>query len=556
MASALSARSALKPGTNYPVTRDPDSSHRSLTVVKLTDVFLTALNEFQSSKGKKKSLALRFKPDKTGGIIRFHGTKSDREFEFDFRPDGGADRAGQSSFDCIVHRPRKRSCSMMGALVPKMTVRGSADSYQTTRKRVQQAAEEMKNKNTPKEIEVRKAKGGGSSSSTRSGGRMRGNARLSRGTPSRLTTTAAVAGHRTVAAAVRVSKPLRSRILHLLGLRPCGKVELMARLEKDSKERMQKIDMQKIDSILEEVAELKDGKYQLQDGLISELEIETWPFYTEQEKQLMRRIIIAKRNLRVSPSKSSVPQQAATAIPSTVVKSVSRENSPAAPPKPKPKPKSKPSQNDVKPLKKEPETQSENKCRKRPSAVPASSRIERAKQPKIDERREAKAIVKVKRPGDDAAKRQRKKSENGDSLKSPPVKAAKKRKLKEEEEPAESPPEAASSTSVMPDYMNTYTTITSHEQRTRYKNDFNLEYPKYLELQKKVSGVESRFADLKEQRKQCKKGTPEFKKIERKIMEEYDVLANEKYQEASSEVKILHEKLSHIKKLIVEYDAK
>ena len=56
------------------------------------------------------------------------------------------------------------------------------------------------------------------------------------------------------------------------------------------------------------VAELKDGKYQLQDGLISELEvskadtcrrpydnpgiflkIETWPFYTEQEKQLMRR---------------------------------------------------------------------------------------------------------------------------------------------------------------------------------------------------------------------------------------------------------------------------
>ena len=85
MASALSARSALKPGTNYPVTRDPDSSHRSLTVVKLTDVFLTALNEFQSSKvsaallslqsstncvvqGKKKSLALRFKPDKTGGV--------------------------------------------------------------------------------------------------------------------------------------------------------------------------------------------------------------------------------------------------------------------------------------------------------------------------------------------------------------------------------------------------------------------------------------------------------------------------------------------------------
>ena len=56
---------------------------------------------------------------------------------------------------------------------------------------------------------MRKAKGG-SSSSTRSGGRMRGNARLSRGTPSRLTTTAAVAGHRpTVAAAVRVSKPLR-----------------------------------------------------------------------------------------------------------------------------------------------------------------------------------------------------------------------------------------------------------------------------------------------------------------------------------------------------------
>lgn len=43
-----------------------------------------------------------------------------------------------------------------------------------------------------------------------------------------------------------------------------------------------------------------------------------------------------------------------------------------------------------------------------------------------------------------------------------------------------------------------YTTITSSEQRSKYKEDFNNEYPEYRELHAVIDKVSKRFAQLEE----------------------------------------------------------
>lgn len=44
-----------------------------------------------------------------------------------------------------------------------------------------------------------------------------------------------------------------------------------------------------------------------------------------------------------------------------------------------------------------------------------------------------------------------------------------------------------------------FSTIRSHEQRARYKEEFNTEYKKYLELKKKIDLVTQEFTALRDQ---------------------------------------------------------
>lgn len=55
-----------------------------------------------------------------------------------------------------------------------------------------------------------------------------------------------------------------------------------------------------------------------------------------------------------------------------------------------------------------------------------------------------------------------------------------------------------------------YTTITSHEQRTRYKNDFNKYYNEYKELYDSVNRVTKRFLELEASLKQANTRSPKF----------------------------------------------
>ncbi|XP_067005383.2 RNA polymerase II elongation factor Ell [Anabrus simplex] len=115
---------------------------------------------------------------------------------------------------------------------------------------------------------------------------------------------------------------------------------------------------------------------------------------------------------------------------------------------------------------------------------------------------------------------------------------------------------AKTADSEYPEYLTSYTTIRNSEQRSRYKADFNADYSEYRDLHAIVETVSRHFAQLEERLRQEKVNSPGWKQIKQQIMREYqENKRNAKHQEAKRRFQYLHEKLSHIKRLVLEYDS-
>ncbi|XP_076664410.1 suppressor of Triplolethal [Andrena cerasifolii] len=108
-----------------------------------------------------------------------------------------------------------------------------------------------------------------------------------------------------------------------------------------------------------------------------------------------------------------------------------------------------------------------------------------------------------------------------------------------------------------PDYLTYYTTISSAEQRRRYKAEFNADYEEYRRLHAQVAKVSKRFAQLQERLKQeeASGNWDEYQEIRRQILFEYNETKRDPVHiETKRRFHYLHEKLSHIKRLVLEYD--
>ncbi|XP_049791135.1 RNA polymerase II elongation factor ELL-like [Schistocerca nitens] len=101
-----------------------------------------------------------------------------------------------------------------------------------------------------------------------------------------------------------------------------------------------------------------------------------------------------------------------------------------------------------------------------------------------------------------------------------------------------------------------YTKIMNREQWSKYKADFNADYSEYRRLHSEVEKVSQRFADLEKSLKQQVKFSPEWKNIQKQIIQEYEeTKRDQEFQDAKKRFQYLHEKLSLIKRLVSEYDA-
>ncbi|NXU58314.1 ELL2 factor, partial [Turnix velox] len=100
-----------------------------------------------------------------------------------------------------------------------------------------------------------------------------------------------------------------------------------------------------------------------------------------------------------------------------------------------------------------------------------------------------------------------------------------------------------------------YVSISSEEQRQSYKDDFNAEYDEYRDLHFRVECVTQKFTKLDSQRKEVSPNSKEYQVLHEEILEEYQKLKQSipNYFEEKHRCMYLHNKLSHIKKLIGEF---
>ncbi|XP_059952725.1 RNA polymerase II elongation factor ELL3 isoform X2 [Mesoplodon densirostris] len=110
----------------------------------------------------------------------------------------------------------------------------------------------------------------------------------------------------------------------------------------------------------------------------------------------------------------------------------------------------------------------------------------------------------------------------------------------------------------VPDYLLQYRAIHSAEQHHAYKQDFETDYAEYRTLHARVGAASQRFRELGAEMKSTQRGTPEHKMLEEKIVQEYKKFRKRYpgYREEKRRCEYLHQKLSHIKGLILEFEEK
>uniref|UniRef100_A0A1A9VKX8 OCEL domain-containing protein n=1 Tax=Glossina austeni TaxID=7395 RepID=A0A1A9VKX8_GLOAU len=106
------------------------------------------------------------------------------------------------------------------------------------------------------------------------------------------------------------------------------------------------------------------------------------------------------------------------------------------------------------------------------------------------------------------------------------------------------------------DFSN-YTPITSIEQRRQYKTEFESDYDEYRKLLGQVDSVAQRFREMAESLKKVRQGCQDYYKIKNQILNEYHRVRNEEaINRDKQRFHYLHEKLAHIKQLVMDYDKK
>uniref|UniRef100_A0A8C6QBD9 Elongation factor RNA polymerase II-like 3 n=1 Tax=Nannospalax galili TaxID=1026970 RepID=A0A8C6QBD9_NANGA len=110
----------------------------------------------------------------------------------------------------------------------------------------------------------------------------------------------------------------------------------------------------------------------------------------------------------------------------------------------------------------------------------------------------------------------------------------------------------------VPDYFLQYRAINSAEQQQAYEQDFETDYAEYRILHARVGAASQRFIELGAEIKRLQRGTPEHKLLEEKIVQEYKKFRKRYpgYREEKHRCEYLHQKLSHIKGLILEFEEK
>ncbi|KAM9366411.1 RNA polymerase II elongation factor ELL2-like [Symphorus nematophorus] len=583
-----------------------NSPSRTLYHVKLTDTAIKALEAYQNLKGSLPSEpSICFKGNQ--GYIKIPAPTPESPSAlriFSFYLSSDSKDQPQASFDCIhqyVSSDGREQLEGQGIIQDKITVCATDDSYQMTRERMSQVEKDSWSRSA---IEIKP--GATHPSKCVKFHKRPAPLSVSDSNFSKQSTN----NRRNGGMAMPAQKPLRERIIHLLALKPYRKPELLLWLER---ERASPKDKAELGAILEEVAKVnpKDSSYLLRDDFYKHVQRD-WSGYSEEERQLISRLLARKlqpnfnhqsRNLHTNVSLLK-PSEDATLHHSTLKNPAVKRPVPfdsldrlavkrqrLADQRLQQQPTANglinnkghdvatPTLNPSFHTKTEFQqtsnhTGNQNGLPGGHNGFPLMHKLSSTSDTPVTESREQEPKVSSHQPpqGDSDCAHQQLTNSQHKKKKSKKHKDKERERLKDNKgsEWIETSPDLkqkpdkldnpditnAAASEEKPDYVLTYSTIMSLEQRQRYQEDFCAEYDEYKDLHSRIATITHMFVQLGSKIKSLSPGTQEYKIMEEQILEKYNKYRKKfpGYREEKKRCEYLHEKLSYIKQLITDYD--
>ncbi|KAG5345131.1 ELL factor, partial [Acromyrmex charruanus] len=300
---------ALVPDVQYGLSSHGNfDEYKSLIFVKLTDSSQRAIKEYLKIKHK-----IGEKPN-----IQFLGNDGHLSIpsingvaRFTFSVSSSQDMEGSQGGFELAQQTGPKSLESLGAIPYKMRIQANDDVYETTRHRMAVVEENNKNKctrvikaNGPDIGRKVKVKGTGrtipplssyarhreSTMSIPTSGNSQPKASTNKpiaNSSSNNNSSHLSAAHNQEKKPVSdiMRRPLKERLIHVLALRPYKKPELYERIKKEGLRERERPVMQ---TLLKQVAYMRDNTYHLYRHIWNDVQ-EDWPFYTEQERTMLRR---------------------------------------------------------------------------------------------------------------------------------------------------------------------------------------------------------------------------------------------------------------------------
>eukprot|EP00063_Salmo_salar_P029190 XP_014004025.1 PREDICTED: RNA polymerase II elongation factor ELL2-like [Salmo salar] len=577
------------------------AQNKTLFHVKLTDTAIRTLEAYQNLKGSLPNQpAVCFKGSQ--GYIKIPAPSPEapdalRVFSFYLSSDS-KDKP-QASFDCIhqhVSGEGREHLEGQGSIQDKITVCATDDSYQMTRERMSQVEKDIMSRSAieikpgsthGKCVKIQRKQGLSSGMDSSSNKHSPNNKKSGAPSPVAL-------------------RPLRDRIIHVLALKPYRKPELLLWLERERATPKDKTDL---GAVLDEVAKLnhKDHSFTLKDEFYRHVQ-KDWPGYLEEEKPLIHRLL-ARKLQPLSSSSQLKSFQSNHSFHKTPADSPSQLSPVKTPSVKRPVPSD---LSDYQTPKKQrlldhslslqsPSNGQLGPFGARSSSGPGNTSVQTKTEfertnnhvqgspnglytrhklgcsssiPKLEWTEPVPAVPSPKAPqtepsictdqqlanGQHKKKKSKKhKDKDRERLKQDWIENSPDLKQNQEnitDNEGAKTPVTRTSPEELPDYFIKYNTITASEQRQQYKQDFCAEYDEYRALHDRIGTITEMFVQLGSKINTLSPGTQEYKLMEEQILQKYRKYKKKfpGYREEKKRCEYLHQKLSHIKGLILDYD--
>ncbi|XP_028411258.1 RNA polymerase II elongation factor ELL-like isoform X2 [Dendronephthya gigantea] len=507
MAVCLESSSSFK-----IVSKNDQKPNKSLFLVKLTDSCLKTLDQLQnptlSKNGATRKPSIQFKNNGKSGMLFIpskNGDNNGTKFNFSFSNLSAIDQ------ECVQQNRGDGNLTLLGNITGKITIGANNDSYEATKHRVAEAKKERTGKGA-KVIEL--SKDGAIKKQKRINPRQKINFRKTN------------INNKISQSSSSSLKGLREKVIHLLALRPCNKLELRMKLEKDGVKLKDAVSV--LTNILQQVSAMQDNVYVLNRHLYSEIQVDTWPGYTDEDRETIKSKIVSEMGSsvdRLSPG----PFSSSLLGNNSSKRPLSGMNKPGT-----------------------------NPAGKRPRIAHQNTSKSDIKRPPVETNSPPKLTSQPPRHIPSRRASREKTKTNPEAVKKP-INSTKTQKAANGSENTGNDSNnnncsfSKTQSPTNEDYLTKYPEIKTYEQRCSYKEDFAKEYDEFKVTKERLDLVTKQFNELKEQLKKHPEDSRAAKDLHDEIFQLYEE-KKERWTKDRQRLNYLFPKLSHIKKLVIQYD--